>query len=144
MTGTTAKALFGLLVDNTSIKYLSIAGNQIDDSCMESFAELLGKNNTLTHVSFGGAFLGNQISDAGLDILAKKFPEHCKLVDLDFAYNRRITDASMPSIKAILGSSTLSCIGINKTSITRAKPVEIACQESRIRSGITDFNISDQ
>ena len=133
--------LFDMLrTTNSSIKEIYLHYNeQINDKCMKSVGEYIKSNKSIEGIWLGN----NNISDAGIEILAPYLDGNTTFKRLDLSNNRRITDKSIPFLVKIIESSHIEEMGINNTSITQEDTIDIyvylACNV--LKYGSTKLNL---
>lgn len=105
----------------SSIIFINLHSNQIDDNCMRELGEYIEGNQNIAHVHLGS----NKISDKGIEVLSEYVIGNIALKTLDFSNNIEITNESASICIDIARMSGISTIGLYKTYISDDKKQEI-------------------
>ena len=108
------KGLALMLVRNRSLKYFSIANNEIGDNGALFFSTALKFNKTLVGLSL----VGNGIGDDGAQYLAAALAENTTLTSLDLSKNR-VTDTGVEPLRmALERNSSLMAVFLRQNPVT--------------------------
>ncbi len=115
--------LFDMLrTTNSSIKEVYLNKNkQINDECMKSLGEYIKSNKSIEMISLSS----NNISDAGIEILAPNIDGNTTFKQFDFGGDYRITDKSIPFLVKMIESSHIENLGVTNTSITQENIIDV-------------------
>lgn len=134
--------MFEYLKSDSTIVFLNLSGNFIDNHCMKSLVETLKVNKTLKKLWFGEVDLRNQISDAGLDILLPALYGQKTLKELSFYGMYNITDQISPKIVDCIRNSMIYEINVQSTGINNLGPISAALSVNKLRNGSTSLKLN--
>lgn len=110
-----AKRLLSTLKNmNSSIEYIDLSGNRIDDSCIDCIGDYIQCNESCA----GIALNNNSITDRGLQTLSKYLVVSYSSISLYLDANRGITNKSASLLAYLAKRSCTSIISVNDTSIS--------------------------
>lgn len=104
---------------SSSIKYLNLSGNPIDDECMDSLGELICDSQSLETIDFSSGYgKNNNISDDGVKTLSCYIIGNLFLKNIFFSYCKVLTEKSVPYLKEMASKSCLNQISLYSTQIS--------------------------
>ncbi len=107
-----------LRTTNSSINCIKLSNNkEINDECMKSLGEYIKTNKSIEIIWLES----NNISDAGIEILAPYLDGNMTFNLLYLSENEGITDKSIPLLVKMIESSHVENMHIDYTSITQKK-----------------------
>lgn len=125
--------MFDTLKENKStISFLSLTQNNLDDEFMKSLGQYIQDNRYLVELNVAY----NQISDKGIAILSDYMMEDVVLEKININGNRKVTDASIPVLIKMIESSHIGLIRYANTSIKQTKALNAPLFENGIKHGI--------
>ncbi len=136
--------LFDMLrTTNSSVKEIWLNNiYQINDECMKQLGEYIKYNKSIEGISFDN----NNISDAGIEILAPYLDGNTTFKTLNLSENEGITDKSIPFLVRMIESSHIEDINIDDTSIAQENIIDVyvslAC--NIIKYGSTKLYLYDK
>lgn len=125
---------------DSPVERLSLAGNQIDDECMEAIGKYLQENDRINHLNLSN----NKLTDIGIKILSKHIVGNRSLTILDLSDNRDLIDEAIPFIEDMVKVTCIREVLLEDTSVTSKRKAKL--QESLIsiiaeRENAIKFNI---
>lgn len=99
----------------SSIVFLSLQGNRLDDESMQSLGEYIMSNSLISGIDISN----NLITDVGVETLSRFLNGNTTLKTIYFQGIKEITDKSNQILIKMIESSSIERIEINETSITQ-------------------------
>lgn len=105
---------------NSTLTYLTLSSNLLDDNCMKQVGEYIQESEYLFGLS-----IGNNVTDEGIEILSQHLIGNTTLKELWLSLNAGITDISSPYLFEIAKRSSISKLNLHGTSISFEKKRDI-------------------
>jgi Ran GTPase-activating protein (RanGAP) involved in mRNA processing and transport len=97
MTSAGAEALGDMLRVNTTLTYLDISWNKIDDEGIRAIAYALSDNNTLTYINI----TSNKITDSGAQVMIHLLKSNNTLLNLQIIYGNNLFPNLSTNLRSI-------------------------------------------
>lgn len=142
LTSTGASLLVNTLkVNQVTIMKIDLGMNlNLNDTCMKSIGEFIRCNNFIEQLNLRST----QISDTGIEMFVPYLNGNETFKYIDFTWNNRITDKSIPFLIKMIESSSIEKIVIKDTSITEQNILSIPLIENAIKHGSSVLNIDSK
>lgn len=139
-----ASMLFDLLKNNLFVTEIYLAGNQLTNKCLKSFANYIVVSKVARVISFGNDYEGNLITDAGIVQIASSLQKSKSLRHLEFVKNKGLTDAVLPTLIDIVRGSKIETLNLSHTSIESADHLTVPLIINMVLNGAKLLNISNR
>lgn len=131
--------LQALRESNSTISFLSLVRNPLDDGFVNQLGEFIRENQYILSI-----FLDeSNITDKGIEILSGYMVGNATLKVISFNLNEGITDKSIPILIKIIETSHIDVILIRGTTISKMNVLVIPLAQSMVKHGSTALAISN-